>query len=221
MKLREKIEAQKFRRRGYSLKEISSKLDISKSTASIWVRGISLSNTALKRLQKHVTKGQLVAAESKKKKTQKLLESYYKNAKVVVSNVSLDNTTIKIICAMLYWCEGGKYDNTKIQFVNSDPDLIATFLNFFRRSYDLDEKKFSLCIHLHSYHSEVVQKNFWAEVTKVPKNQFMKSYIKPNGGRRIKKDYPGCLAINYYDANVARDLVSTGRAFINKYRSVR
>lgn len=220
MKLIERIEAQKLRKRGYSLNEISSKVCVSKSTLSVWLRDICLSNKALSRLRKHVTNGQLVAAENKKRKTQELLKSYYENAESIVRKVSLNTDTIKIICAIMYWCEGGKYDDTKIQFVNSDPNLIATFLHFFRHSYEIDEKKFSLCIHLHGYHSEITQKKFWAKVTHISKDQFMKSYIKPNGGRRLKKDYPGCLAVNYYDAKITRDLIATGRAFINKYRSV-
>jgi transposase-like protein len=52
MKLSEEIRdrAVKFRKQGCSLAEISYKLGISKSTASVWLRGVQLSKKAKKRI---------------------------------------------------------------------------------------------------------------------------------------------------------------------------
>jgi orotate phosphoribosyltransferase-like protein len=47
-----KEKAIKLRKNGYSLKEISEKLNIAKSTASVWLRNIKLTQKAKKRLKK-------------------------------------------------------------------------------------------------------------------------------------------------------------------------
>ena len=220
MKLSERFEALKLRKRGYSLTEISRKLNVSKSTVSLWVRKTVLSDNAMIRLRKHVTNGQLKASENKKRDTKNLLKQYYDKAEKSLDNIVINKDLAKIICALIYWCEGGKYDNHVVRFVNSDPYLVATFLNLFRKSYKVDESKFRVCIHLHSYHSEVKQKKYWSNITKIPKRQFIKTYNKPNTGKCIRENYQGCVSIRYYDSNICRDLLATGRAFIVKYRGV-
>ena len=77
---------------------------------------------------------------------------------------------------------------------------------FIEKGFVIDEGKFRALIHLHDYHGEEKQINFWSKITRIPRKQFFKSYRKPNTGKRIKKDYPGCLAISYYDAKVAKQL---------------
>lgn len=41
-----------LRRNGYSIREISEKLDISKSTASVWVREVKILNSGINRLDR-------------------------------------------------------------------------------------------------------------------------------------------------------------------------
>lgn len=72
MKLKEKERAVTLRARGYSLKEISKILIISKSTASLWLRNITLSKKAKKRLLSQILKGQYISAENKKLATKEL-----------------------------------------------------------------------------------------------------------------------------------------------------
>lgn len=102
---------------------------------------------------------------------------------------------LKIFCALLYWREGGKYDDRSIQFTNSDSKLVNAFLNLLRNSFSLNESKLRIFLHIHSYHSVRKQIKFWSSVTKVPPLQFIKPYIKSNTGKRIKFDYLGCINV--------------------------
>jgi len=45
-----KIKAEKLRRQGFSFREISEELKISKSTASLWLRNVGLSKDAKERI---------------------------------------------------------------------------------------------------------------------------------------------------------------------------
>ena len=216
MKIKEYHQAVKLRKQGYSMTEISNTLRVSKSTASIWVREIELSVAAQKVLNQKVTEGQRRAAQTKRDRTARKIEIYSHRANKCIQQKKFDRFTTKLFCSLLYWCEGGKYVNTFLSFTNSDPSVVRTFLALLRRSYNLNEKKFRACIHLHSYHVALKQLNFWSDVTQFPKNQFIKPWRKAHSGKRIRADYPGCINIRYYNADVARDLLMTGKAFIEK-----
>ena len=49
-KLELKLEAQKLRNNGLSVKEIQNKLGVSRSSVSLWIRGIKLTKEQLERL---------------------------------------------------------------------------------------------------------------------------------------------------------------------------
>lgn len=220
MKIKEFHQAIIFRKKGFSLKEISDKLNVSKGTVSVWVRDIELSPEAMVRLETKISKGQIISADRRKAKTAKILDDFLESNLKLLDNSLVNKTTLKIYCGIMYWCEGGKYDNRIVQFTNSDPSVISTFLNLFRLSFDLDEQKFRACIHLHSYHSKETQLKYWSGITAIPSNQFIKPFKKKNSGKRIRPNYQGCLQLRYCDANIARDLLMTGKAFLTKYGSL-
>ena len=217
------FKAQELRKRGFSLKEISDSLKISKSTASLWSRDIQLSKKAAKRLSAKVTHGQLISARQRIARTDAIRQEYFEKGIETVRTVARerrDKMISKIFCALLYWCEGGKHDDRCIQFTNSDPKLIRVFVNLFRKSFPVDESKFRILLHLHEYHSLPTQIKFWQAITSIPASQFSKPYLKPHSGKRMKLDYPGCVNIRYYDANIARELLGVGKAFLEIFGGV-
>jgi transcriptional regulator with XRE-family HTH domain len=202
--------AKTLRRKGCSLKEISEELGVVKSTVAVWVQNVAMSKTAEIRLLAKIKRGQFVSARNRRAKTKALEKGYFQEA---LEEIRSNPNHEKIMCAMLYWCEGGK--NPKdIAFTNSDPHLVKTFLNLLRRSFSLDEKKFHPCIHLHSYHSLKKQLDFWSKITDIDIQQFMKPYRKPNGGKRLRENYQGCICIRYYSSDLARRLIAIAKAFL-------
>lgn len=215
MKKIEFTEALKLRQKGFSLTEISKQLSISKSTVSDWVKDIELSTDALDRLKTKVTAGQFKSAENKRNITEKSRQESYKNTLQQLEQVNFNQIIIKLCCSLINWCEGGKKDEHRIQFTNSDPKLIKAFLSLLRNCYQIDESRLRVCVHLHDYHVAKDQIAFWSEITKIPENQFIKPFIKKNTGKRIHKNYPGCVQIRYYDTKVCRDLIMTGKASVD------
>lgn len=220
MKLKEKNEAKNLRISGYSMKEISELVGVSKSTVSLWVRDIKLSEEAMTRLKSKVTNGQLKSAENKRKQAKLNLENHYKDSNSALQKIKFTQPILKVICSLLYWCEGGKADNRLVQFTNSDPAIIEVFMKLLRNNYEIDNNKFRACVHLHEYHDANKQIEFWSNITKIPKNQFIKPYLKPNTKKRIRDNYPGCLQIRYYHADLARQIIMSGKSFIDYYRSL-
>lgn len=203
--------AVELRRKGYSLKEISEHFKISKSTASLWVGDIILDVKATKRLLTIIKRGQFISAQKKKEKINFLERSYLEDA---YKELNMQPNYEKIICAMIYWCEGAKSSKKGIQFTNSDPNLVRTFLKLLRTNFNLDERKFHPCIHLHSYHSPRKQLDFWSKITDINKGQFIRSYRKPNSGKRICENYQGCISIRYSSSDFARRLMAIAKAYL-------
>lgn len=197
--------AYELRGKGFSFAEISSKLHVSKSTASLWTRSIHLTERAESRLLHRSILGRNKAALSLQKKKAAAAIGYQNKAEKVMRKIRFDRNIAKVASALLFWCEGSK-STTYVRFTSSDPSLIKLFLKFFRQAFTLNESKFRALIHLHTYHNENKQKKFWKSVTGIPIQQFHRSYHKPNTGKRKHENYPGCIAVTYYDAKVAKEL---------------
>jgi len=219
MKVKEKQKAVLLRKQGYSFKEIARKLDVSKSTASIWLRDIKLDEKAKKRLLGRAKKGIMTMARRKRNKVEKERLKFLKQGLIKVkklSNISCDQA--KIFLALIYWCEGTKTADNTLKFANSDPTLIKFFMDMFYKGFNINSKKIKALIHLHDYHNEAHQINFWSKVTKIPPNQFYKSYRKFNTGKRTRLNYPGCITINYYDKLISREVFGLIKAISTLYK---
>ena len=64
------IKARNLRKEGYSINELQKILGVSKSSISLWVRSVPLSEKAQVRLNKNYTNGQLASQKVIKGKTQ-------------------------------------------------------------------------------------------------------------------------------------------------------
>ncbi len=203
--LHTKEKAIELRTAGASLSEIAQSLKISKSTASLWVRRVKLSTSAEQKLLCKQNSSRVLGRR-------KLFAVREQNYAVLLNKVAgelqtltFDKTLCKILCAFLYWGEGSK-SGSFVSFINSDPEMIRTFLQLFRKSFAVDESKFRALVHLHNYHDEKYIQTFWSTVSKIPLNQFTKSFIKPNSSKYKKEGYKGCFRVRYYDVQIAREL---------------
>lgn len=205
-----------YRRRGYSLHEISSLLGIAKSTASLWVGKEKLGSQAKTRLKKLVMAGQRKAALHKKLRTQKMESILRLKMAKELQKVKFSNKRqLKLSLALLYGCEGAKTDRkSRVTFINSDPLLIKQFIRLMRCTYQINENKWSCCLHLHAYHNEQKQIQYWSNITGIPKKQFTKVYQKSNTQKRERQNYEGCLSLRYYDSLISRELYYLYLAFL-------
>lgn len=210
-----KQNAIKLRNQGYSIKEIADKFKISKSTASLWCSGIELDEHAQNRLAERKILGQYKSIEIATKKRKLAEEKRIQQVSQYLSKIKMSKELAKLCCALLFWCEGSK-SKISVRFTSSDPSLIGLFLSLFRTGYSLEERKFRALVHVHEYHDEPAQKLFWSRITGIPLLQFHRSYKKPNTGKRKHDNYPGCLSVTYYDANLAKELATIYNVFTQR-----
>jgi len=214
MKTAYKIRAIELRKKGHSLNEITREIPVSKSSLSTWLRGIILSKDAQTIIKSKMTNGQIASQKSKLAQTAFREKEAYDLASILVDNLKTDFSYRKILCAMIYHCEGTKNERNGIVFTNSDPRLIRCFLTLFRESFDLDEKKFRVCVHLHSYHNKDQQLNFWSKTSSIPVQQFIRPYQKPHSGLYKKEGYQGCISVRYGDVKIAREMKAIAIQFM-------
>lgn len=213
MKRETKKQAKILRRRGYSFREISEVFGISKSTASLWCRNEFLNKKARKRIKNLGDLGREKGKITSTKKREKELELISGNCSVLMSNkYNVDDC--KLFLALLYWGEGGKTNNY-FNFVNSDPEMIRSFLYLFRKSFVVDEKKFRIRLHLHEYHNTREMIDFWSNVTGIEKNKFS-IYNKLHTGINKKPGYKGCIAVRYGNSKIFKEIFIIIDRFVKK-----
>lgn len=203
-----KEQAVLLRQEGRLYSEIAAALNISPSTAKLWTKEVVLSTSQAKVLEERQKEIQLAKMQSLTKrrmqlKNQKLAQQRLA-AKALVSQTHHNTAQRQILCAVFYWCEGTKDVSSGLKFTNADPQLVATFLALLRSSFSVDESKFRALMHLHDYHDQAQQLEFWSQHTGIPPQQFHRSYVKSHRGARQKVDYPGTVSIRYLDAALGK-----------------
>ena len=162
MKIEQKKEAKILRAKGHSIKEIATKLLVSQSTISVWVRNEVLSASAQSRIRnKSILGRKNASAVHIQKRMQRQNNSIESAKKLFADRISHENY---VLCSMIYECEGGKGEFGVLEFTNSDPQLVKVFLSLLRKIFALDETKLRVVMHLHSHHSEIQEKAFWSKV---------------------------------------------------------
>ena len=186
-----KIEAQKLRQKGLSYGEILQTIPVSKDTISRWCKDIELSNEQKQKLIKNKQfgqkKGSLIAAENKKNQRIKKTLEIQKIAKAEIGDLVKRDRFIAGIA--LYAGEGDKAVE-RVGFSNSDPKLINFMAKWFREFLAIPTSKMRGAIWIHEGLDENKAKLFWSKLTKIPTNQFHKTYIAENKieSKKIRKN---------------------------------
>ncbi len=202
-----------LRQQGHSYKEIHTILSIAKSTASLWLNNIELSDDAVKRILMIRRIGRekgILSTRSKIAQTNNVIRQI---AKERIEKFPINKNAAAIICSLLYWAEGSKRNG--VRFTNSDPNMVAVFMKMFRNAFALDESRFHLRIHLHEYHDVEAQSKFWSGITDIPRKK-IGIYLKPHTGISIRPGYPGCVHISYYDSRIFTQLRMIYNEFANQ-----
>lgn len=121
MKATEQASARIMRKNGYSVGDIEKELGVSRSSVSIWVRDIELTEEQKKSLKEKSKKwaGQNKGAQTNRDRSKahrtEVRGRGYKKAE--------SDTAFQVICA-LYWGEGTKSTNNTAAIANADADVL-------------------------------------------------------------------------------------------------
>lgn len=186
---------QELRRLGLSYSEIADVIPVAKGTLSGWCRGIQLTPEQQARLAakrprldayRRLGRQRHLAAEARK---QAVRETARDEARALLHD------PFWVAGVVAYWSEGAKRSN-RLQFSNSDPDLIVLFLDWAGAYLGLRSDRFRISLHLHSGQDEDERKAYWSRISHLPIGQFRKTYVKPEGtGHRKNRLYNGTATV--------------------------
>lgn len=209
-KIHLKLQAQEMRKKGLSVRYIQKKLKVSKSSVSLWIRRIKLTQKQLEKLYLNKKtgglKGSIIAAMNKIRKREEITKKIMEEAVREVDKLS--EREKHLIGIALYFAEGNKADKN-VSFSNSDSRAIKFIVDWLRNYCRVPEEKFRCSIYLHDNLNENSAKNYWSNLIKIPISQFTKSYIVKNNLKRFRKSKHenGVFRITVSDVNLHRKIM--------------
>lgn len=186
-----KEKAIKLRKFGLSYKKILQKIPVCKSTVSLWVRDVILTEKQHQRLWKN-RDWQLRGIRSIHKNF--WIKRCNAFGEGIIMTKKLYGDPDFVAGLMLYWAEGTKKKHALI--TNSDKDMIKFMVKWFKKYYNITALSLTASLHLHSGQNEKKIIEYWTKITGIPKHNFQKSFIKPEG-KGFKKNllYNGTMKI--------------------------
>jgi len=171
---------QKLYSSGLSMRQVGEKMN-----TSVWSIYSAMRRYKIKRRPAHKTQRILFYNSPLSFKPLKKLTSKQKQ--------------LKTAGLMLYWAEGAKKQPHKIDFANSNPLMIKLFIKFLRKIYRVNESRLRCLIFGYPSHNIQELTNYWSKLTHIPKSQFIKPYIRQDGGNTRDKMKYGVLHVSYSD----------------------
>lgn len=199
--------ARELRAQAWTLQEICDELGCSKSSASLWTRGVEFTPKPRSR-GIGVTKPHPMHLAKLAE-----IERFNAEGREVISRLS--EREFLAAGLGLYAGDGSKGDGS-VQFSNSNPLLVAFFCCWFRAFFDVDETRLRAKLYLHAGLDLDAAETHWAGVTGVPVEQFNKPYrAVPDHSIRHSKHRFGCAHVLYNCSATKRKLMGLMRALVS------
>ena len=177
VKTRERQLAREIRlKEGAPINEIARRLAVSKSSVSLWVRDIELTEAQqLALLERNPAynrqlSGWTQLAARRRAEREGFQQEGRRRARA--------NEPRFIAGCMLYWAEGSKKRN-QLQFANSDPAMARFFVDFLKTYFDLAPEQIRITCHLYADHldKQVAIERHWLETLGLPPESLRKSVV--------------------------------------------
>jgi predicted transcriptional regulator len=184
MKTEERRRARELRAEGWSVKEIQRSLGVSRSSVSLWVRDVALTESQRKALELRSRAGPLIAAERKAAAARERRRAYQEDGR----RFAHERDASYAAGCMLYWAEGDKSRNSA-RLVNADPELVACFAIFLREQFGVPSERMVLSCNLFADHvgrqQEIEQ--YWLTRLGLPASSLRTSVVNTYSKYSLKK----------------------------------
>ena len=214
--------ARSLRQQGYTYTEICSQLGlIPQGTLAGWFKDIQLDSQQQRRIHDKIiasaARGRPLARAAWAKKMQAWREMIEARAKPFGLLPYSHPIFGKLVCGVMYLCEGGKYPTSNhLIFGNTDPGMVKTFLTLLRQHYPIDERKLRARV-MHRWDQDgTALIRHWSRVTQIPLSQFYRSYAdaRTKGTPTHKNNYRGVCCIQYGSTEIQYELQAIGEAIM-------
>lgn len=159
---------------------IVDKLQVSKSSLSIWLRDIPYrpNKEVLKRVNKNLMRT-VMMRHNIKLDSLKRAKSFAKREIGVMSDRDL-----MMVGLGVYIGEGSKREETA-HIMNSDPNVLRLAVKWLKRSFGISRKHFRVIMHIYPDNSEGEARKYWSKITGIPFGQFEKTQVDRRTNKSI------------------------------------
>ena len=176
MALREKkAEAIRMREGGATYTEIKEQLRVSKSTLSLWLRGMPLSKERMDQVRGKNPLRIERYRETRRIQKQARLDSVRNVAAKRLGTLS--DREIFLAGLFLYWGEGGKTKDTSVILSNTDPSMLVFYIKWLQ-TLGVSKDRLKIRINLYSDMDKKKEFTYWSKILAIPISQFRKPYMK-------------------------------------------
>jgi hypothetical protein len=192
-----------LRKKGLSLKEIATLITASKSSVSLWVRDVILTEEAKKKLK---NKSIMIARNNVNSRNRNCLIKK-EEARNEGLKLNLEDNLISAGLA-LYWAEGKKKSGF-VGLVNCDPALVKLFVVFLIKKMKVDVNKIIFRVTTHDSLNLNEIENFWQKYLQLPKENIRKSILLNNKNSKKKNIHKyGMCSVEVYDVLILEKILS-------------
>jgi hypothetical protein len=206
-KLPERQQARRLRRAGLPLGEIASRLGVSKSSVSLWVRDVPFDPLP------RPPRGRRRAPNALQRRRQAEIDRLAAEGRERIGRLS--EREFLVAGVALYAGEGAKQDG-RVRFVNSDPRMVVFCCSWSRHFYEIDEARLRLMLYLHQGLDMAAAMEYWSALTGVPPSQFGRPYrAVPDPSIRHAKHVHGWLTVSYSCSATHRSIMGLASALLS------
>lgn len=200
-------EARRLRKEeGLAITDICRRLGVSKSSVSVWVRDIELTQEqkdALHR-QHYAYKAQANGGRTNAKKFRALRETYQEEGRVKAR----ERDPLHIAGCMLHWGEGAKARNV-LNLANSDADLVCFYVKFLQESLQVPTEEISFrvyCYISNGIPQEEIE-TYWLKRLNLPESCLRKTVVNPqpkSSQQKGRKLLYGVCSVSVYSTQLVQ-----------------
>jgi predicted transcriptional regulator len=198
-------EARRLRLEGRSVKEIVVMLGVAKSSVSVWVRDIKLTDE--QKTELHQRRGQFGERNhGSRVNREQGLETRLAFQRAGRERAR-ENRPLHLAGCMLYWAEGAKGRNG-VYFVNSDPNMIVFFMRFLRDEFHVENDSVAVRIHCHTHDEQEIKRieKYWCDLLGLPITAVKKTYVKDSNSTRLNRLQNGVCDIRVHRTEIVQHI---------------
>ncbi len=196
-KVQEREKAIELRKKGYSYNEILQEVPVAKSSLSLWLKDLPLTESEKEYLHTrkdvNISRGRIKVAAILRDRRLKRDEIISKEAEKEYEGNK--NDELFKIGVALYWAEGAKRNNY-FAFSNSDYKMMRVMVCWIEKILNINRNNLHAYLYIHKLYAHENCEGFWSEKLTIPLTCFRKTTYKPTN-KQVKKrpQYKGCLRI--------------------------
>ncbi len=204
-KLKERQEAERLRRLGFSYSEIQQTVLASQASLSLWLRGVKLSTAQQSRLAEKKRAGNRAAAKKVRTLRLERVQGILKEAEREAYSRPQEHDHLWALGVALYWAEGTKPKprasnrQERFELTNMDPAMILLVRKWAIECCGVSLSDFTYALYIHEGADVETARRFWCNRLEISRRQLNTYLKKPNPATRrynSGRNYHGTIRLS-------------------------